>query len=100
MTLTRCSQRYGKQSANKNDAALHLLGLQGGRLCHRSLSRRSQNGHVPWTRMHQRSGILPRQLRELQEYRETQTSDDPLHSRGYVWPAHHMLIEERVRPPD
>ncbi len=31
-----------------NDAALHLFRLQVGRLWHRALSRRSQNGHVPW----------------------------------------------------
>ena len=35
-----------------NDAALHLFRLQVGRLWHRTLSRRSQNGHVPWDRMH------------------------------------------------
>jgi RNA-directed DNA polymerase len=35
-----------------NDAALHLFRLQVGRLWHRALSRRSQNGHVPWDRMH------------------------------------------------
>src|SRR5580700_9562949 len=34
-----------------NDAALHLFRLQVGRLWHRALSRRSQNGHVPWGRM-------------------------------------------------
>ncbi len=35
-----------------NDAALHLFRFQVGRLWHRALSRRSQNGHVPWDRMH------------------------------------------------
>jgi hypothetical protein len=35
-----------------NDAALHLFRLQVGRLWHRAPSRRSQNGHVPWARMH------------------------------------------------
>jgi RNA-directed DNA polymerase len=35
-----------------NDAALHLFRLQVGRLWHRALSRRSQNGHVSWDRMH------------------------------------------------
>jgi len=35
-----------------NDAALHLFRLQVGRLWHRALSRRSQNGHVRWDRMH------------------------------------------------
>jgi RNA-directed DNA polymerase len=35
-----------------NDAALHLFRPQVGRLWHRALSRRSQNGHVPWDRMH------------------------------------------------
>jgi RNA-directed DNA polymerase len=35
-----------------NDAALLLFRLQVGRLWHRALSRRSQNGHVPWDRMH------------------------------------------------
>jgi hypothetical protein len=32
-------------------AALHLFRLQVGRLWHRALSGRSQNGHVPWSRM-------------------------------------------------
>jgi RNA-directed DNA polymerase len=39
-----------------NDAALHLFRLQVGRLWHRALSRRSQNGHVPWDRMHRLIG--------------------------------------------
>src|SRR5580693_3963433 len=35
-----------------NEPALHLFRIQVGRLWHRALSRRSQNGHVPWDRMH------------------------------------------------
>jgi group II intron reverse transcriptase/maturase len=35
-----------------NDPALHLFRLQVGRLWHRALSRRSQNGRIPWDRMH------------------------------------------------
>jgi len=35
-----------------NDPALHLFRLQVGRLWYRALSRRSQNGRLPWDRMH------------------------------------------------
>ena len=35
-----------------NDPALHLFRIQVGRLWHRTLSRRSQNGRIPWDRMH------------------------------------------------
>jgi RNA-directed DNA polymerase len=35
-----------------NGEALVLWYFQVGRLWHRALSRRSQNGHVPWDRMH------------------------------------------------
>jgi RNA-directed DNA polymerase len=34
-----------------NDPALHLFRIQVGRLWHRTLSRRSQNGRIPWDRM-------------------------------------------------
>jgi group II intron reverse transcriptase/maturase len=35
-----------------NEAALHLFRIQVGWLWHRTLSRRSQNGRIPWDRMH------------------------------------------------
>src|SRR5258707_10941277 len=35
-----------------NDPALHLFRLQVGWLWYRALSRRSQNGRIPWDRMH------------------------------------------------
>jgi len=35
-----------------NEPALHLFRIQVGRLWHRTLSRRSQNGRIPWDRMH------------------------------------------------
>ena len=34
-----------------NVPALHLFRFQVGRLWHRALSRRSQNGRIPWERM-------------------------------------------------
>ena len=34
-----------------NVTALHIFRFQTGRLWHRALSRRSQNGRVPWDRM-------------------------------------------------
>jgi RNA-directed DNA polymerase len=35
-----------------NEPALHLFRIQVGRLWHRTLSRRSQNGRISWDRMH------------------------------------------------
>jgi RNA-directed DNA polymerase len=35
-----------------NEPALHLFRTQVGWLWHRTLSRRSQNGRIPWDRMH------------------------------------------------
>jgi len=35
-----------------NEPALHLFRIQVGRLWHRTLSRRSQTGRIPWDRMH------------------------------------------------
>jgi hypothetical protein len=48
-----------------NEAALHLFRLQVGRLWHRALSRRSQNGHVPWDRMHR---LIANWLRPVRIY--------------------------------
>jgi len=48
-----------------NDAALHLFRLQVGRLWHRTLSRRSQTGQVPWDRMHR---LIANWLRPVRIY--------------------------------
>jgi len=48
-----------------NDPALHLFRLQVGWLWYRALSRRSQNGRIPWDRMHR---ILARWLPPVRNY--------------------------------
>jgi RNA-directed DNA polymerase len=48
-----------------NEPALHLFRLQVGRLWHRTLSRRSQNGRIPWDRMHR---IIARWLPPVRIY--------------------------------
>jgi RNA-directed DNA polymerase len=48
-----------------NDPALHLFRLQVGWLWYRALSRRSQNGRIPWDRMHR---IIARWLPPVRNY--------------------------------
>jgi RNA-directed DNA polymerase len=48
-----------------NDPALHLFRIQIGRLWHRTLSRRSQNGRISWDRMHR---IIARWLPPVRIY--------------------------------
>jgi RNA-directed DNA polymerase len=48
-----------------NEPALHLFRIQVGRLWHRTLSRRSQNGRIPWDRMHR---IIARWLPPVRIY--------------------------------
>lgn len=59
-----------------NDPALHLFRTQLGRLWHRTLSRRSQNGRVPWDRMHR---LIARWLPPVRIYHSY-----PLRRRGVV----------------
>jgi hypothetical protein len=70
-----------------NDAALHLFRLQVGRLWHRALSRRSQNGHVPWHRMHR---LMAHWLHPVRIYRPY-----PLRRMGVVTQGKSRMREIR-----